>query len=408
LQPVPGLDSENNKSIPDTPSQWNLRLIVFLILTLILFLFAVNLMVASLQQMGDSYTDLLLSATSNPFTALFIGLIVTAIFQSSSTTTSLLVALVASGSITIQAATPIIMGANIGTTLTSTLVALTFINKKKEFKRAIAAGSYHDFFNILTALILFPLEYYHSFLSGTASDLTGVFYGSSNSPGAPVDTQFNFGFNAAAGSILKFLPYPVILALVSLVLLLGSILLFRKISANLLHATKPEVFRKFFFQNRVKSFLWGIVTTAAIRSSTITTSVVVPLVAKKISTLKKVAPFILGANMGTTITAFIAVSINVHTREAITIALVHFLFNGVGVSIFFLTPILKELPLYLANGLGRLTLRYRLVGFVYLLGTFFLIPFSLIYINRDSPDRPKPATETQNPTTPAIGSALQK
>ena len=143
----------------------NVRIGLYILGAFILFLFALDLMTSSLQHLGRNVAETILLATSNPFTGLFIGLLITAMLQSSSTTTSLVVALVASGSITLQNAVPIIMGANIGTTITSTIVSLGFISKKKEFRRAVAAGTYHDFFNILTATILFPLEYYYGFLS---------------------------------------------------------------------------------------------------------------------------------------------------------------------------------------------------------------------------------------------------
>lgn len=99
-------------------------------------------MVSSLQHIGKSAAETIIQATSNPFTALFIGLLITAMIQSSSTTTALVVALVASGSITLESGIPIMMGANVGTTITSTIVSLGFINKKKEFRRAAAAGTY--------------------------------------------------------------------------------------------------------------------------------------------------------------------------------------------------------------------------------------------------------------------------
>ena len=140
--------------------------------------------------------------------------------------------------------------------------------------------------------------------------------------------------------------------------------------------------QQFFLENSIKSFGWGLVTTAAIRSSTITTSLVVPLVAKKVIRLKQAVPFILGANIGTTITAFIAAMFN--SNVAISIAVAHFLFNFIGVLIFFPIPYVKEIPINLANGLGKLTLKYRLAGFLYLLLTFFVIPFSLIYLNKDA------------------------
>ncbi len=143
-----------------------------------------------------------------------------------------------------------------------------------------------------------------------------------------------------------------------------------------------ERFQQFFFKSPLKSFGWGLLTTAAIRSSTVTTSLVVPLVAKKVVKIKSAFPFVLGANIGTTITAFIAALFN--SNAAISIAIAHFLFNLIGVLIFFPIPYLNQIPIKLADGLGRLTLKYRLVGFLYLLLTFFFIPFSLIYFNKDS------------------------
>jgi solute carrier family 34 (sodium-dependent phosphate cotransporter) len=152
------------------------RVALSLIGALLLFVFAIKFMVASLYNMGSGLSEVIGLATINPFNGLFIGLLVTAVLQSSSTTTSMLVAFVASGAMTVQSAVPIIMGANIGTTITSTLVSLGFINKKKEFKRAVAAGTYHDFFNILTAAILFPLEYYYQFLSRLCSAVAMTFF----------------------------------------------------------------------------------------------------------------------------------------------------------------------------------------------------------------------------------------
>ncbi len=160
-----------------TNNVWiNVRIGLYILGAFILFLFALDLMTSSLQHLGKNVAETILLATSNPFTGLFIGLLITAMLQSSSTTTSLVVALVASGSITLQSAVPIIMGANIGTTITSTIVSLGFISKKKEFRRAVAAGTYHDFFNILTAAILFPLEYYYGFLSSISVWIADLFF----------------------------------------------------------------------------------------------------------------------------------------------------------------------------------------------------------------------------------------
>lgn len=351
---------------------------------LLLFLFALDLMVSSLQHLGKNVAETIISATSNPFTGLFIGLLITAMIQSSSATTSLTVALVASGSITLESAVPIIMGANIGTTITSSIVSLGFISKKKEFRRAVAAGTYHSFFNILTAIVLFPLEYYYQFLSGISLRIANYFFTPGLDKTENKTSHLWSGFDPVINFIVDKISNGFILTLLSFGLLFASIILFRKLISNLIPVKSPERFSHFFFKNQFKSFLWGLGTTAAIRSSTITTSLVVPLVAQKLVTLRKAAPFIMGANVGTTITAFIAVTLNSNTSGAISIAIAHFLFNFIGVLMFFPIPVLRKIPIELANGLGKLTLKYRLVGLLYILMTFFFIPFSLIYFNQDT------------------------
>jgi solute carrier family 34 (sodium-dependent phosphate cotransporter) len=366
-----------------TSGRWKvvLRNTGYILAALFIFLFTLDLMIASLQHIGKDAADVIILATSNPFTGLFIGLLVTALIQSSSATTSMAVALMASGSITLEGAIPIIMGANVGTTITSTIVSLGFITKKKEFRRAVAIGTYHDFFNILTVIILFPLEYYFGFLSGLAQYIATTFF---KEPLGTIQNNFSLlgsGFSPIINFIVNLINNGFILAILSIGLLFGSILFFRKILSQTFGFGSQDRFQHFFFKNSLKSFGWGLLTTAAIRSSTVTTSLVVPLVAKKVVRLKSALPFILGANMGTTITAFIAAMFN--SNAAISIAIAHFLFNFIGVLIFFPIPYVKELPIKLANGLGRLTLKYRLAGFLYLLLTFFFIPFSLIYLNKD-------------------------
>lgn len=376
------------ETFPVTEPQKNywdtIRKTLYVIGTLVLFLFALDLMISSLQHLGTVAAETIIVATSNPFTALFIGLLITAMIQSSSTTTAMTVALVASGSITLESAIPIIMGANIGTTITSTIVSLGFINKKKEFRRAVAAGTYHDFFNILTVVILFPLEYYYGFLSYLSELIAHQFFKPSAGEATNQVRHLWSGFNPIIDFLTTNISNGFILVILSFSILFVSIILFRRLLTNILLVKTPDRFSRFFFKNKFKSFIWGFITTGAIRSSTVTTSLVVPLVAQKIVSLRKAAPFILGANIGTTITAFIAATLNSNTSSAISLALAHLLINVIGFLIFFPIPVLREIPIKLANELGKLTLRYRLAGFVYILCMFFFIPFSLIYLNRSA------------------------
>lgn len=374
---------EENVSEQSAPNErWKIfgRNAAYFLVGLLVFLFSLDLMISSLQKLDHTVRDTILLATSNPFTGLFIGLLVTAIIQSSSATTLMTVALVSSGALTLQAAAPIIMGANIGTTITSTVVSLSFINKGKEFRRAVTAGTYHDFFNILTTLVLFPLEYNFHLLSGLAEYIAVTIFHE------PTVSQENFsllgpGLSLPVEWISAWIGNGYILAAISILLLYGSILFFRKILTNTLGLGSQNQFKRFFFKSPFKSFGWGILTTALIRSSTVTTSLVVPLVAKKVIGLRQAAPFILGANIGTTVTAIIAAAFN--SNHAISIAITHFLFNFIGVLLFFRTPYLRLIPLRLARRLGELTHKHRLAGFIYLLLTFFIIPFGLIYLSQN-------------------------
>jgi sodium-dependent phosphate cotransporter len=368
-------------SVSAKGKRWlSVQTVLLILASLFVFFFAIDLLITSLHHLGTSTIETVIRTTSNPFTGLFIGLLVTAMIQSSSTTTALTVAMVASGSLPFSSAVPIIMGANVGTTITSAIVSLGFLNKKKEFKRAVSAGTYHCFFNLLTVVILFPLEYNYGFLSSFSTAIGGLLISPQQS--ASLSVQWWSPLSALSESLFRAVNSSLVLMVAAFILLFASILYFRKFISRLLDAGSPEAFSRFFFSGEIRAFAWGLVTTAAIRSSTITTSVVVPMVAKKIVDFRSAAaPFILGANIGTTVTAFIAAMLSSNT-SSISIAIAHFLFNAIGVIIFFPIPALKEIPIRLAKLMGDLTYRYRIIGFAFILFTFFIVPFGLIYLSR--------------------------
>ena len=130
--------------------------IIGVVAALYLFLVGINGMSSAIKHMGAGVAESIFRTTSNPVVALFIGIFSTVLFQSSSTTTSLIVGMVSSGALSLAGAVPMVMGANIGTTVTNTIVSIGHINRGNEFKRAFAASTVHDFFNLLSVLILFP------------------------------------------------------------------------------------------------------------------------------------------------------------------------------------------------------------------------------------------------------------
>ncbi|XP_053188164.1 sodium-dependent phosphate transport protein 2A-like [Scomber japonicus] len=95
---------------------------------------------------------------SNPVAGLVVGILVTVLVQSSSTSTSIIVSLVSSGLLDVKSAIPIIMGSNIGTSVTNTIVALMQAGEREEFERAFSGATVHDCFNWLSVLVLLPLE----------------------------------------------------------------------------------------------------------------------------------------------------------------------------------------------------------------------------------------------------------
>ncbi|XP_034297844.1 sodium-dependent phosphate transport protein 2A isoform X2 [Pantherophis guttatus] len=105
---------------------------------------------------GDIFKDN--AILSNPVAGLVVGVLVTVLVQSSSTSTSIIVSMVSSGLLEVGSAIPIIMGSNIGTSVTNTIVALMQAGDRSEFKRAFAGATVHDCFNWLSVLILLPLE----------------------------------------------------------------------------------------------------------------------------------------------------------------------------------------------------------------------------------------------------------
>ncbi|EDL93627.1 solute carrier family 34 (sodium phosphate), member 3, isoform CRA_a [Rattus norvegicus] len=105
---------------------------------------------------GDIFKDNVV--LSNPVAGLVIGVVVTVLVQSSSTSSSIVVSMVASKLLTVQASVPIIMGVNVGTSITSTLVSMAQSGDRDEFQRAFGGSAVHGIFNWLTVLVLLPLE----------------------------------------------------------------------------------------------------------------------------------------------------------------------------------------------------------------------------------------------------------
>ena len=171
---------------------------VLVVALLYLFLAGIKLLESGIKGLGKGFTDSLFENVSNPVAALFVGILATVLVQSSSVTTATIVVLVAEGTIPVEAAIPMIMGANIGTTVTNTLVALANLRNTEGFRRAFAAATMHDFFNVIAVVIILPLELLTGFLESSASWLARLVSGSER-PGCRVQPSYQTGDHLAGG-----------------------------------------------------------------------------------------------------------------------------------------------------------------------------------------------------------------
>ena len=252
----------------------------------------------------------LFAFATNPFLALLIGILATALVQSSSTVTSVIVGLVAGG-LPIEIAIPMVMGANIGTTITNTLVSLGHVRKKSEFRRAFAAATVHDFFNLMCVIIFLPLEIIFGFLEKGSAWLTTYLIGA--------DSMSMKGFNfikpitkpviGELKSLLGVFPDKVAaisLIVIGIILIFVSITIIGRVLKGLMVGRAKKILHGAIGRGPISGITSGAIVTVLVQSSSTTTSLMIPLVGSGAFKPRDIYPFTLGANIGTTITALLA------------------------------------------------------------------------------------------------------
>jgi sodium-dependent phosphate cotransporter len=335
----------------------------------------------SFKLFGRGLAEELIARTGNPFVGLFVGILATTLVQSSSTTTSMTVGLVAAGALTVEGAVPIVMGANIGTSVTNTLVALGHVTRPEEFRRAFAGATVHDFFNWMSVLVLFPLELATGFLSRTAMALEKILEGVGGlSLGNPLRKVVQPTADAIAaglgGSGWLTLLAGLALLFLALRLLVGVLrAAFTERAEQVLHRT--------LFRSPTAAVAAGIAMTVMVQSSSITTSVIVPLIGAGVVTLEQAFPLTLGANIGTTVTAMLA-ALATANPAAVAVAFSHLLFNLIGGALIYPVPQIRRIPLALARGMGDLAFRNRGLAALYIAAAFYGLPILLLLLSEGS------------------------
>ncbi|MGB1271948.1 MAG: Na/Pi symporter [Endozoicomonas sp.] len=328
----------------------------------------------------------LFAFATNPVMGLVTGALATAVVQSSSTVTSVIVGLVAGG-LPVETAIPMIMGANIGTTVTNTLVSMGHVGKKKEFRRAFSAATVHDFFNLMAVIIFLPLEVMTGYLQKTSAYLAHMLVG-----GNTFSLKgLNFVKAATAPAVDAFKgiysSFPdlwagVFLALTGLACIFLSIIYLGKLLKSLMVGRAKQILHKAVGQGPITGIFSGMLMTIAVQSSSTSTSLIVPLAGNGIFKLKEVYPFTLGSNIGTTITALLAAMAVQGSMAffALQIALVHLLFNVSSVILIYSIRFLRNIPPRIARRFAQVASRNKWMVLVYVVGVFFVLPGILIAI----------------------------
>ena len=371
-------------------TKWEMPTVVrasFVIGLIYTFLVGVSSLESGIKVMGADTQESLFSSVSNPVAGLFIGILGTVLVQSSSASTSVIVGLVGTGALGVGDAVPMVMGANIGTTVTNTLVALAHMRQSEEFKRAFAAATVHDFFNLMAVGILLPVELATGVLSTLAENISSRLVGSAGSEWKspikkwvkePVGWLKDLGDAiGAAGNVLG--TFLVIVGLVIILLSLAYITKnMRQLVADRIEASLNRVLGT---GAGMVAMVLGLLITISVQSSSITTSIMIPLAAAGVVTLRNIYPVTLGANVGTTITALLA-ALAASRPEALTVGIVHTLFNLGGIALLYPIPAVRDLPVRAAENLARIAVSRRVIAIAYVVTAFIVIPLLGVAILR--------------------------
>jgi sodium-dependent phosphate cotransporter len=380
-EPAPELAAEAKQR--EMPTWLRLVLVVGL---LYLFLIGVKLLEKGIVGVTGGASESLFEGITNPLAALSVGVLATVLVQSSSVTTSTIVALVAAGSLPMETAVPMIMGANIGTTITNTLVSAAHARRSEEFKLAFTAATMHDFFNVLAVAIILPLELAFGILSKPATAMAEAFAGQVGGTEfkSPIKGAVSWGAKQITSILELITDSPralgFLLLITGLLIIFFTLMFITKNMKVLIAARIERSLNAVLAKSGLVGMTVGMIITLAVQSSSITTSILIPLVASGLLLVNNAYPITLGANVGTTVTALLA-AFAAGAVSGLTIALVHLLFNVLAILILYPIPQIRYIPVKLASSLANVAMKRKWVAFAYVGGVFVALPLLVIIVS---------------------------
>lgn len=350
-----------------------------------MFLVGVKALEKGISSLGSDFADQVFDSVANPIAGLAAGVLATVLVQSSSVTTATIVGLVGAGVLTVEAAVPMVMGANIGTTVTNTLASLGHLRQGPYFQRAFAAATMHDYFNLMSVAILLPLEVGFGLITRIAENLANTWGHRlpEVTSGSPIKDAISAPVNGLKDAIESLdwggVEGPILLILGLSLIFLALWAITRQMKAVMSGRIENAINSILSKGAGAAAMLVGILMTVAVQSSSITTSILVPLVAAGVLTLHNAFPVTLGANLGTTVTALLA-SVATDSPDALIIALAHVTFNVLGILIFYPFPKVRRIPLVLAQKTSDIAVDHKSVVAVYVIGLFIILPIVVLLV----------------------------
>ncbi|KAI1280876.1 Sodium-dependent phosphate transport protein 2B [Halotydeus destructor] len=414
---------------------------IALVILMYIFICSLELLSSAFRLLGGKAAGRVISNSEllkNPIVGLMMGVLVTVLVQSSSTSTSIVVTMVGSDLIRVRQAIPIVMGANIGTSVTNTIVSLMQASDRDEFRRAFAAATVHDMFNWLTVIVLLPIEVGFGFLETTTDKIMSLQdwqqdKQAKQSPGflkrltRPVTesivkldknvlNKLGTGGNEtldddsvrilqqcckmqplangtqcvqSCSSILNSFDLSdnvagVLLLIASLFCLCGCLVLLVKLLNSVLQGRIAVIIKKYInndYQFPYSIFIGyiaivvGCLMTILVQSSSIFTSALTPLAGIGVISLERIYPLTLGSNIGTTTTGILAALAADRRSLRNTLQLAFcHLLFNISGILLFYPIPYTRFPIPFAKLLGNTTAKYRWFSILYLLLMFFLLP----------------------------------
>jgi len=418
-----------------SPAEWGMILLGLfgVLFFLYFFLLGISLLGTGAKVMGGCTAGEMFGDDTNPVAGLMVGILSTALIQSSSTTTSIIVSLVGAESVSVNQGIYMVMGANIGTSVTNTLVAMGQLGDGDQLERAFAGATVHDMFNFLSVAVFFPIELVTGYLARLTKACVDdwnkkdgeLWVGPLKAIIGPISHKVIVANYAVLTGVAKNKTcedfYPIVCenpedptratcqtGLIGCdihtgvcpyffqidatdaddrmsgiaVFILGIIMLFLclfgmvAVLQKMMLKASMRIVHKATDINGYIAILIGMGVTMVVQSSSVTTSTFTPLVGMDVVKIEQMLPITLGANLGTTVTAIMAAMLS--TTSAMQVALAHMFFNLSGIIVWYPIPFMRNIPLNLARGLGKSTRIWKGLPVVYILSVFLVFPLLLL------------------------------